>query len=166
MTTPAGVPAALPSPPHGITLSLGGLPARLRRLVLRHVTPEPSDLPGRIAIGAAVTAHLPTIAGVVLGHPVFAGDPALFLRFMPAYLALMVASLTGGLASESRSARALSWAMTAALATASAVVTWLPGPRVLEFMPVLAGGFEAAAWGAIGIWLARALRRRLARRVE
>ncbi len=150
---------ALPSPPAGVPAAAGTLGLRLRRAMLAHITPEPSDLPGRIAVAAVLG---PSLLGCFLpafGTPFWAVHNQLFQAYMSLWAPLTFATIFGGLASRSRTARALAILSVATLAVVSGA-TRLGVP--LPLMASLVGWvLPAATKATLGIWVVRALRRRL-----
>jgi hypothetical protein len=152
---------ALPSPPEGVPIPATRIGLWFRRAVLTHITPEPSDLPGRIAIGSVL---VPKLLGLFLppfGTPFWDVHNQFFHFYVRLWGPLALLTIVGGLTTRSRSARALGIVNIASLALMSAAHRY--GVPLSLFTGLAGTVLPAATTVALGIWLIRGLRRRLDR---
>jgi hypothetical protein len=151
------IPAVAPSPPVGVPAARAA--PLLRRWFTRFVAREESDLPGRIAIGAASLAALFSLAGVVIG-PGYLGVFPYYITRSLLYGASLLGGciIAGGFLSRSRTAN-----YCASVATTTIVCYYL-GPMLGlggVFPLAVKLGYGVALLGGAIVWALRALRRRL-----
>jgi hypothetical protein len=135
--------------------------ARLREAILVHITAEPSDLPGRIAVGASL---FPRLGGWFLppfGTEFWGIHNQLFHGFMDLWIPLTWMIIFGGLLSRSRSAKALGILAIASLAMFSGAIRF--GIPLQVFTSLTGWILHDGGTVILGIWGVRTLRRWLAR---
>jgi hypothetical protein len=135
-------------------------PSWLRRAVAALVAPEPTDLAGRLTVAATVVANLPSVVSALLGESGLGALQQFFHLWNQLEWSLSAVILAGGFMSRSRTARALAAITTAGLA----------GLFLADSLGVSGAVFATGRWiyhaslaSAVGLWAARALRRRLTR---
>lgn len=150
---------ALPSPPHGVEAVRVRTSLAIRRFLVRHIAAEPSDLPARVTIGTVVCTKLSLLVNTLLGMPFLMQHPALLWLSMRVLWPLSLILLTTGLLSQSRSARFISTVMTSAVLVGLIALGNLGLPTAVAATVIQLA--QAASTAALGVWLARSIRRRV-----
>ena len=152
-------PTELPSPPRGFQVAPSARTSWLRRVVTTCIAHEPADAPGRLTVAATVLANLSNVVTAAFGGSLLSRYPALLRVDEVLTWPLAVGIMAFGFMSRSRTARFL------ANLTAVGVVSLFVADRLgVPWAAISAGiwAYHTAVASTLGVWLARAVRRRIA----